>query len=224
MYTDIFLFSISQISQKGSDGCSFDIIRGISSNLEMIFKVDRKYASMQKVAVIQEWDNVGGVWVYGFVLKRSVATQEVCGTGGQCEIIQEWWVCRRGVLVHVGKDIEEVWGYRGGSTEEVIQKICVSTGGVCLYRGSAVIEEVRCLLQRTCVHVREVCGIYTGSMQLFRVFLLVQRVCTCTGWVTLYSRCAGCRQMLPCILGGTGTRTVSGIWESISRVPRQDCA
>lgn len=87
MYTDIFLFSISQTSQKGSDCYSFDIIQGITSNLEMIFKVNRKYASMQKVAVIQKWDNVGGVWV--------CAEEEVYGyTGGmqyrrQCEIIPE---------------------------------------------------------------------------------------------------------------------------------------
>lgn len=26
--------------------------------------------------------------------------------------------------------------YRGGTVEEVIQKICVSTGGVCLYGGA----------------------------------------------------------------------------------------
>lgn len=91
MYKDIFLFSISQTSQKGSDCCSFDIIQGITSNLEMSFKVNRKYASMQKVAVIQKWDNVGGVWVYIWVC----AEEEVCGyTGGmqyrrQCEIIPE---------------------------------------------------------------------------------------------------------------------------------------
>lgn len=89
MYTDIFLFSISQTSQKGSDCYSFDIIQGITSNVEMIFKVNRKYASMQKVAVIQKWDNVGGVWVYGFVQKRrSVATQEVCSTGGSVRLYQ----------------------------------------------------------------------------------------------------------------------------------------
>lgn len=150
----------------------------------MIFKVDRKYASMQKVAIIQKWDNVGGVWVYGFVLKRrSVATQEVCRTGGSV------------ILYKSGELIGEAcW-----CTEVRIQRRCEATGEVAqrrLYRRYVCLQEVcACiggvLLEKRCVacyrgwvHVYE--SVWLGGMSLNRKYAAKQEVHACAGGMHLY--------------------------------------
>ena len=87
----------------------------------------------------------------------SLATQEACSTGGGVRLyksgehVGEACWCMDG-----GKDTEEVGGYRGGSTEEVIQKICVSTGGVCLY-GEARLWKRCVACYRGRVHVYKKC-------------------------------------------------------------------
>lgn len=49
--------------------------------------------------------------------------------------------------------------------------------------GSAVIEEVCCLLQRTGARVRKV---WLGGMRLYRKYAAIQEVHACAGGVRLY--------------------------------------
>lgn len=119
--------------RKAAIAVAFPSFGGITSTLEMIVKVYKRYAFIQKAAVIQEWDyeemnGCTGLWLK----RRSVATQEVGSNRGSVRL------SKRRELAEEACCCAEVRGCREGIRRRcevreevvVVQEVCGCVGGV----------------------------------------------------------------------------------------------